>query len=129
MSGFRFPFPFTYLGGLFSEIVLHIFPVTVLIYVFSNKAMKNSYQKQVFWLAAATVSIFGAVSMYMAFHNPTIPLNQISNISMLILMLLIFVQEMVILYIFRLYGFISPIVMRLSFYMLWHVFWPLVFYI
>jgi hypothetical protein len=126
--GFPLSILFYLFGGIFSEIVLHIFPVTFLIWLISNVVLKKKIQNQVFWVAAIGISLFDAISMIMAFNNPNIPLQISSTFLMIVLAFLIFINELVTLYFFRIYGFLSPIVLRLSFYLMWHIIWPVLFY-
>jgi len=126
--GFPLSIMFYLFGGIFSEIVLHIFPVTFLILLISNLALKKRFQDQVFWVAAIGISLFGAFSMIMAFNDPNIPVQISSNYLMIVISFLIFINELISLYFFRIYGFLSPIVLRLSFYFMWHIIWPVIFY-
>jgi hypothetical protein len=114
----KFPLsiPFYAYGAVFLEILLRLFALPFLIWLISNLVLRHRWQTQVFWLVAILVALYEPLP-YM-----TDALHQTGVLSALrILVGPLFVANLVAAYIFRKYGFLAPLVMRLSFYLIWHI--------
>lgn len=114
----KFPLsiPFYAYGAIFLEILLRLFAIPFLLWLVSNLALRHRWQTQIFWLAAVLVALYEPLPyMTEAVHNTGI----LSALRILVGPL--FVGNLVAAYIFRKYGFLAPLVMRLSLYLIWHV--------
>lgn len=114
----KFPLsiPFYTYGAVFLEILLRLFAIPFLIWLISNLALRHRWQTQVFWLVAILVALYEPLP-YM-----TDALHQAGVLSALsILVGPLFIANLVAAYLFRKYGFLAPLVMRLSFYLIWHI--------
>ncbi|NPV50823.1 MAG: hypothetical protein HPY60_06455 [Candidatus Methanofastidiosum sp.] len=126
--GFPLSILFYLWGGIYSEAVLHLFPVTLLVFLFSSKLLKGRYNKEVYWIFSVLLGLTSAFGMVMAFSIPGVPIHASSVYVIYSIGFLIFITELTVLYILRKYGFLSAISTRLSFYLIWHIIWPLIFY-
>jgi hypothetical protein len=126
--GFPLSILFYLWGGIYSEAVLHLFPVALLVFLFSNKLLKGRYNKEVYWIFSVLLGLFSAFGMMMAFSIPGVPIHASSVYVIYSIGFLVFITELTVLYILKKYGFISAISTRLSFYLIWHIIWPLIFY-
>jgi hypothetical protein len=114
----KFPLsiPFYAYGAIFLEILLRLFAIPFLVWLLSNVVLRHRWQTQVFWLVAVLAALYEPLP-YM-----TDALNHSGILSALrVLAGPLFIANLVAAYIFRKYGFIAPLVMRLSFYLIWHI--------
>ncbi len=112
--------PFYAFGAIFLEIMLRLFAVTVIVWLLSNLLFRGRWQAQAFWIAAIIAALYeplphlreqlGAAPGIAA---PSILLNWITEP--------LFVANLVAAWLFRKYGFLAPVTMRLSFYLVWHI--------
>ena len=107
---------------------MHLFPVTLFTWIFSNLLLRKRHAKAVYWTGATLLSLVGAVGMASAFANPDIPLTARYVFVPQVIGILVFGVEMAVLGVLRRLGFIAALSTRLGFYSVWHVIWPLVFY-
>jgi len=114
----KFPLsiPFYAYGAIFLEILLRLFAIPFLVWLLSNVVLRHRWQTQVFWLVAVLAALYEPLP-YM-----TAALKHTGIISALMILVgPLFVANLVAAYIFRKYGFLAPLVMRLSFYLIWHI--------
>lgn len=114
----KFPLsiPFYAYGAILLEMLLRLFAIPFLVWLISNLVLRRRWQTQVFWLVAILVALYEPLPyMTEALHSTGLPS------ALGILAGPLFVANLVAAYIFRKYGFVAPLVMRLSFYLVWHV--------
>jgi hypothetical protein len=114
----KFPLsiPFYAYGAIFLEILLRLFAIPFLVWLLSNVVLRHRGQTQVFWLVAILAALYEPLPyMTDALHHTGV----LSSLRVLVGPL--FVANLVAAYIFRKYGFLAPLVMRLSFYLIWHI--------
>ncbi|MEP6743264.1 MAG: hypothetical protein ABJB61_12250 [bacterium] len=112
--------PFYTYGALLLEIMLRLFAIPLLVWIFSNLILRGRWQTQVFWLAAIVVALYEPLP-YMR--------EQLSGVSGLAISIVLvkwaiaplFLANVITGWLFRKYGFLSALVMRLSFYLVWHI--------
>lgn len=122
--GFPMSLPFYLWGAVSTEILMHIFPFTVILYFSRNARHKDT----IFYSVAFLLSGLAAMSMAAAFSIPDIPITASSNYIIIIAGVMVFITELLIMYLYKRYGMLAPVSMRLGFYVMWHIIWPLLFY-
>ena len=112
--------PFYAYGALLLEIMLRLFTIPLLVWLFSNVILRGRWQMQVFWIAAIIAALYEPLP-----HMR----EQLSGVSGLAVFIVIskwaieplFLANVVSGWLFRKYGFLAALVMRLSFYLIWHI--------
>lgn len=109
--------PFYAYGATLLEILLRLFAVTFLVWLISNVILKGKWQTPVFWLAAVIAAL------YEPLPHLTSALNTGGILAALGVLVAapLFAGNIVAAYLFRKYGFLAALTMRLSFYLLWHI--------
>ena len=121
--------PAFYLWGAISqEILVHFFPMVLLLWIFAGKIFKGRYFKQTYRIIALLISLVSAIGMVGAFGNPMIPLTARYFFVPYLIGALVFSAEMILFEFMKKYGLISSFFARYGFYFVWHIFWPLIFY-
>lgn len=104
--------------GFFVEILFHVLPLTILLFLLTSIFKKISYQK-IIWLCIPIVSlsepVYQTINMFSSNHFPvwasvTIFLN-------------LFLFNLLQLLIFKRYDFIAMYSFRLIYYLIWHIVW------
>lgn len=117
---FPYSIPFYTYGAIFLEIFLKLFLLTLIVFIISNLIGRGKFQKLAFWVAAILVSLYeplpyiledlqgksGADAMMAVLTNLFGPL---------------FISNIISAYLFRKYGFLAPLTMRLTHYLIWHI--------
>jgi hypothetical protein len=125
MVEFPFSIPVYMSVGILMEILLHLIPIVFLFWFLSNVILRKRWQYQVFWVVAILFSLMEPVLQTIGMFQMGI----ISDISFAaILFTFVFAANMVPIYFFRMYGFLAPVVWRLSFYFIWHIVWGGIYY-
>jgi hypothetical protein len=123
------PFPFSipvYVsGGIFLEILYHLIPTVFLIWFISNIVLKGKRQDEVFVAVAVLASLW----------EPVMQITGMLQMGMLPgmvfaagLFIFIFAGNLIPLTLFRKYGFLAPVIWRLTDYSLWHGIWPMIYF-
>lgn len=112
--------PFYAYGALLLEIMLRLFAITFLVWLFSNVILRGRWQTQVFWIAAIIAAL------YEPLPHMREQLNGVSGLAVAIIIIKwaiwpLFLANVVTGWLFRKYGFLAALVMRLSFYLVWHI--------
>lgn len=107
-------------GAIIVEVVYRIFLIPLLLWLISTVLLRGRQQERIFWILAALTSLLEPVSqdLHAAITGP-------SRAAFAV----VFVQDYVLnlsqAWLFRRYGFLSAIWLRVVFYLLWHVGWGL----
>ena len=109
-------FPFYIYGATFLEIFLRLFIIPFVIWLISNLILRGRWQTLIFWLAAILAALYEPLPFMTEEFGSAGILGALK-----ILIGSLFVANIVAAYLFRKYGFLAPLVMRLSFYLVWHV--------
>jgi hypothetical protein len=111
------PFPasiYFYLGGaIITEILYRLAPLPILLWLISSLALRHHFQRQVFWILAILLSLVEPLAQVTVFAGHL----QV----MLILGSSIYAVNLLEAWLFRRYGFLAPVTLRLSFYLVWHI--------
>jgi len=110
------------------EIIFHIFPIVLFVWLFGNLIFKRKKdENKIFWIVAIIISILGAYSTIAIFSTPGTSLENPGQFFVWVFGILIFVTEVTALYLFKKYGLLAPILMKMSFYLIFNIIWPLFF--
>ena len=112
--------PFYAYGAVFLEIMLRLFAIPLLVWLISNVIFRGRWQTQVFWFAVVIAALYEPLPHISeqlrgatAIAAPNIILKWATEP--------LFLANVVAGWLFRKYGFLAPVVMRLSFYLIWHI--------
>ncbi|WP_440954493.1 hypothetical protein ACSAZK_12800 [Methanosarcina sp. Mfa9] len=123
------PFPYSipvYVsGGIFLEILYHLIPTVFLVWFISNILLKGKRQNEVFVAAALLASLWEPVMQITGMYQMGMLTDMVFGAGLFIF---IFAGNLIPITLFRKYGFLSPVVWRLTDYSLWHVIWPMIYY-
>ena len=118
----KFPFsiPFYVYGTIFLETFLKLFLLTLIVFVISNLICRGRFQNIAFWIAAILVSLYEPLPYLLE------DLQGKSGTSTIMPVLTslfgsLFISNLISAYLFRKYGFLAPLTMRLSHYLIWHI--------
>lgn len=109
--------PFYAYGATFLEILLRLFAVTFLVWLISNVILRGKWQTQVFWLAAIVAALYEPLPGLTDIFNTR---GMLAAVGVLLTTPL-FAGNLVAAYLYRKYGFLAALTMRLSFYLAWHM--------
>lgn len=96
------------------EVLFRLFPVTVLLWLISNLLLKGRGQPQTFWALAVVSSALYVLSQLIDLVILPAPV-------MILLILVYFVESFAQAALFRRYGFLAAILLRVAFYVVWNV--------
>jgi len=119
LPSIHIPFPASLLvypgGAIIVEVIYRLLPIPLLLWMVSTLLFKGRWQEQTFWALAILTSLIE-------------PLGDLGLRSLgLGAMLAVFLQDYALnisqAYFFRKYGYISAILLRVAFYVVWHIGW------
>ncbi|MCI0423189.1 MAG: hypothetical protein L0312_28860 [Acidobacteria bacterium] len=112
--------PFYAYGAVLLETMLRLFAVTFLTWLVSNVILRGRWQAPAFWISAVVAALYeplpfiqGELSAAPAIAAPSIIIKWATEP--------LFIANVALAYLYRKYGFLAPLVMRLSFYLVWHI--------
>ncbi len=100
--------------GLLVEILFHALPLTILLFIFSF-VLKNIEFKVLVWLSLIPVAMVEPTYQIFMDTYPTW--------ALVVVWTNLFLFNLVQLYVFKRYGFISMYGLRLVYYLFWHIIW------
>ena len=109
--------PFYTYGATLLEIMLRLFAVTFLVWLISNVILRGKWQTQIFWLAAIIAALYEPLPSLTNIFNTR---GMLAALGLLVTAPL-FAGNLVAAYLYRKYGFLAALTMRLSFYLVWHL--------
>lgn len=109
--------PFFLYGGVLSEILYRLFPMPLLIWLVSSLLLRGKAQEAVSWTAVVLSSLLEPLSQVGAM----LLLGIDSGLGIAFAFALIFWTNLALACLFRKYGFGASVVMRLAFYLVWHI--------
>jgi hypothetical protein len=112
--------PFYLYGGIISEILFRLFIIPLPLWLISSLLLRRRGQEGVFWGVAIITSFLEPLSQVGALYQLGLLNNGISPYIAL-LILLTYAVNLIAAYLFRKSGFVAPVVMRLAFYLIWHI--------
>jgi hypothetical protein len=120
---FPFSIPAYLAGGILSEILLHLIPVVLLMWIIGAVILRGKWQLQVFWVVAVVISLLEPVLQIGGLYQ----MGLLSNaVIAAVLFAYIFAVNLTLICFLRKYGFLAAIVSRLAIYLIWHIIWPVI---
>jgi len=112
--------PFYTYGALLLEIMLRLFAIPVLVWLFSNLILRGRWQTKVFWLAAIIAALYEPLPHL---KEQLLGVSGLGILAVLIKWAIepLFLANVITGWLFRKYGFLAALIMRLSFYLVWHI--------
>jgi hypothetical protein len=108
------------LAGILEEIIFRLFLTTTLVWIISNMLFSGRWQEGVFWGVAVFLGVFYTLSQLSLYQS------LMGTIDLFILaefFIVIAANFIVAAFLYRKYGFLAAISMRIGDYLLWHIFW------
>lgn len=109
------------IGGILEEILFRLLLTTFLIWFFSKVLFRRRWEAQVFWVVAIAIGLlysFLQIGQYSVLTG--LPVDLLTTSRFLVIIGAFFV---VAAYLFRKYGFLAAISMRLADYLVFHILW------
>lgn len=108
------------LGGILEEIVFRLFLTTGLVWLGSTVILRGRGQKPVFWVVAVAVGLLYAILQLGAYTTIAEEVTLLIGVRFLVQIGVYFV---VAAYLYRRYGFLAAVIMRMGDYLIWHIIW------
>jgi hypothetical protein len=118
------PFPtsvlyYTY-GAIQTEILFHLFLIPLFLWLISVVLLRGRWQEQALWGVAVVLSLLEPVAqvggaLQMGMLNGTLP------VMIVLMFAVIYAVNLISAYFFRKSGFLAPLTVRLSLYLVWHI--------
>jgi hypothetical protein len=105
-------------GAIIVNVIYRIFPIPLLLWLISGVLLKGRAQTKIFWILAILTSFVEPLS--------DLGLRKYGFLMMSSVFLEDYALNFSEAYLFRKFGFLTPILMRIVFYLLWHVLWGVV---
>lgn len=107
-------------GAVFLEIMLRLFAIPFLVWLISNLVLRGRWQTPVFWLAVVIAAL------YEPLPHITKELSGVTATAVPIILVKWIVQPLFLAniisgWLLKKYGFLAPLTLRLSFYLVWHI--------
>jgi hypothetical protein len=104
-------------GAIIVNVIYRIFPIPVLLWLICGKLLKDKGYNTIFWVLAILTSLLEPFN--------DLGLKEYGYGMMISLFAQDFALNFSEAYLFLKYGFLTPILMRIVFYLIWHVSWGL----
>jgi hypothetical protein len=109
------------IGGILEEIIFRLLLTTFLVWLISSVILRGKWQKLVFWIVAIAVGLvyaFLQISQYAVLSGS--PIEPLVAVRFILVIGAFFI---VAAYLFRRYGFLAAVSMRLADYLIFHILW------
>lgn len=110
--------PFYLVGGFFVEVVLHLLPLSLFVWLFGVALLRGKRPELVFWTGAGLVAM---IEPLMQFSVP--PFSLYPGSFVLLGAAALYLINLSQLYFFKRAGFFALLSYRWVFYLLWHIIW------
>ena len=118
VASINIPFPGSVLvysgAAILTDVIYRLLPIPVLLWLISNVMLRGRGQQGGFWVFALMTSAIEPVTQATA-------LQVLPPAILMLVLTEIYAVNLLQAYLFRKYGFLSSIVMRLAVYLVWHV--------
>jgi hypothetical protein len=109
------------IGGVLEEILFSLLLTTFLVWLISTVLLKAKLQNQVFWIVAVAVGLLYAflqIGQYSVLTGLAVDLLVVMRFSLIIGLFFVIAAHL-----FRKYGFLAAVSMRLVYYLVFHLLW------
>jgi len=107
-------------GAIFLEIMLRLFAIPFVVWLISNVILRGKWRTQVFWIAVIVAALYEPLP-YIREQLSSAPAIAAPSIMIEWATETLFLANVLSGWLFRKYGFLAPLTMRLSFYLVWHI--------
>jgi hypothetical protein len=118
---FPLSIPFYAYGAIFLEVLLRLFALSFLVWLLSYAVLRNRWRTAIFWIADIAVALYEPMPYLMEDIQTAAGPPQIISAIMTTILGPLFLANVFSGYLFKKYGFLASLVMRLSFYLVWHI--------
>jgi hypothetical protein len=108
------------MAGILEEILLRLFLTTMLVWLVSAVILRGRGQQTVFWVVAVVVGLMYAMLQMAAY---TMVAGEVTFLAGVWFLVQIGCYFVVAAYIYRRYGFLAAVAMRMGDYLIWHIIW------
>jgi hypothetical protein len=108
------------LAGILEEIIFRLFLTTTFVWIISNMLLRGRWQEGVFWGVAAFLGVFYTLSQINLYQSLIGSLNLFVLAQFTVMIAANFI---VAAFLYRKYGFLAALSMRMGDYLLWHIIW------
>jgi hypothetical protein len=108
------------LAGILEEIIFRLFLTTTVVWMVSEILLRSRWQEAVFWGVSAFFGIFYTLSQLNLYRNLIGTLDFLTVAQFFIMIAANFI---VVAFLYRKFGFLAAVSMRLGDYLVWHVLW------
>jgi hypothetical protein len=105
-------------GAVIVEVIYRLFTIPLLMFVISNLLLRGKGQERTFWILAVPLSSVEALG--------DLGLRELGVGTMAAVFAQDYALNLVQAWVFRRTGFLAAILVRVAFYLIWHVLWGLV---
>ena len=108
------------LAGILEEIIFRLFLTTTFVWLISNMVLRGRHQVGVFWGVAVFLGVFYTLSQVSLYQSLMGTLDLFIAAQFFVM---IGANFIVTAYLYRKYGFLAAISLRMGDYLLWHIIW------
>ena len=108
------------LAGILEEIIFRLFLTTTFVWIISNMLLSGRWQESVFWGVSVFLGAFYTLSQLNIYRNLMGALDLFIVAQFFVMIAATFI---VAAFLYRKYGFLAAISMRMGDYLLWHIIW------
>lgn len=103
-------------GAVIIEIVYRWLPLPLALWLISSVLLRGRRQDEVFWVLAVLLSMLEPLAQYLALRQAGVAILPVT-----VAVLEAYLGDVWEAYLFRRYGFLAPLALRLAYYLVWHV--------
>lgn len=110
------------MGGVLEEIIFRLLLTTFLVWLISTVILRERWQQGIFWMVAVSVALLYAFLQIGTYSMIAEKVTLLVGMRFLVLIGAYFIVAACL---YRRYGFLSAVAMRLADYLVWHIIWGL----
>ena len=108
------------LAGILEEIIFRLFLTTTFVWIISNVLLSGRSQQAVFWGVAVFLGVFYTFSQLSIYREVT---GSLDFLTLAQFFTVIAANFIVTAFLYRKFGFLAAISLRMGDYLLWHIIW------
>lgn len=107
-------------GAVFLEIMLRLFAIPFLVWLISNLILRGRLRSLVFWLAVVIAALYEPLP-HITKELSGVTAAAIPLVLVKWILQPLFLANVISGWLLKKYGFLAPLTLRLSFYLVWHI--------
>jgi hypothetical protein len=108
------------LAGILEEIIFRLFLTTTFVWIISSVLLGGRWQEAIFWGVAVFLGVFYTLSQLSLYREVT---GTLDILTLAQFFTVIAANFIVVAFLYRKFGFLAAISMRMGDYLLWHIIW------